>query len=383
MSYQIKWLLILIKNIFSALFYIGERGGANSLISAFHLSPSRKKSMRPEDLRGYTMMFAVFKCILYFLPDIFLLSRTTSSGVIMPSPLSRYYPLTLLLALILGTVIGAIWLARSKAYIRAAVTEGKFADALNFLSRADSERKFENKVKLRQISNALLFLILASFSSFKISLQETEQINLLPGFIHGILLLICLTKLSGHANTTGKPTLIAGASYSAVACIHFTLSVIFLNKYDYIDIATNGKALSDYIPIVVFAILEFIAYIILIVVAVKLLHKFITANTGVSPDSERYGKTELSYHNELKKKCNILFGIGLFAALAKCVDVILYSGSKYFYSDLNGSTVTVTSSAIPWFSLIPFCASIVFVGFAFYFCNIIKEECKIKYSMQQ
>lgn len=374
--------VILIKNISSAFFYLGERGSASALISPFPLSKNGKRDMRPEELKAYSIMFAVAKCLLYTIPEFLLLSRTAENGTITPSPLSRFYPITLLVSLALGFVIGGIWLSRSKKYARAIALEGEFNNSLSFLARAESEKKYETKLKLRSISKALFILTLSCFFTFRLAFQETEQINIFPGFIFAFFLLLSIYRLNKHTKERVTPMLTVGGIYVAVSIVSFIFSARFLNKYDYIDLITSKAAKAEYIPVVILAGLEFFVFSLLMVFAAKQFFGFIYENTGVSPYDERYGRTESEYHSELKKRTVIMTVLAILLSFSKCLDTILYLGAKRSISDVNGVPSTITSSAIPWFGVVITVLSVLFIAYTLYYANLLKEEATLKYSKE-
>ena len=374
---EIIFLISLIKNISSALFYLGERGSAAALITPFPISKNGQREMRPEDLRTYTVMFAICKCLLYALPEFLLLSGTTSSGVLMPAPLSRFYPITLLISITLGFII-----SRAKKYVRAILLEGKFTSSLKFLARADSEKKFETKVKLRSVKSSLSLLAISTVFFFKLALKETEMINVLPHFLFGVLFLIALYKLKKHSTASFKPVFFSGILYSVVSLIYFVLSVNFLSKYDYSNLINNPAVKGAYIPVIILAVIEFISFTAFAILSARFVYGFIYSNTGVEPTSERYKRTEAGYHAEIKKKCNIMIGSGILAALVNCIDVILYYNAQKILSDVNDTAVTVITSSVPWFNVIITVSTLFFIGYTVYFTGVLKEECELKYSKE-
>lgn len=376
---EITLLIILIKNLFSALFYLGERGGAVSLIAPF---PARRagRTVRPEALRSYTVAFAVCKCVLYALPDYFLLSRTTDSGVLVTAPLSRYYPVAIIVSFAAVLVLGAVWLALCKKYIAAVLGEGKFAAALGALARAGSEKEYELKRKRRSIRFALRLLAVATVFSFPLALTETNEINVFPEFIYGALLLLALFKLGEHTSSSAKPVLFSGGAFVLSSLLRFAFSVRFHASYTYYDMLTSKAATSAYLPVMILSVPELLAFFVFLFFALRTLHAFIAENTGLSPTSENYNRTERDYHASLKMRANVLTGLAALAALLKCVNVFLNSNVELIYSAGDSYTGVTTSSPLPWFGAAIVAAVVAYVGVAIYFSSVIKEECEMKYS---
>jgi len=376
---EIIFSIVFIKNLSSAFFHLGERGTAAALITPFPLSKSGKRTMRPEDLTGFAIFFTVAKAALYVVPEFLLLSRTAENGTITPAPLSRYYPLTLTIALLLGFIIGFVWLSRSKKYMKAILSEGEFTNSLNFLASEDTDFKYETKLKLHSIKSSLSIIAIAAFFTLHVALQETEQINIFPGFIFGVIFLFALFKLRPHTEKSFLPVIASGTAYLAASVTAFTLSAKFLTKYDYINLISNKAVKNSYIGVVVTSGIEFVLFLVLIVFATLYLASFITENTGVSPKSDRYSRTELEYHGELKQRLYIFSSLAALTALLKFINVLLYLGIKISYSDANGIISPVTSSAIPWFGVVLTISAVAFIGYAIYFTRLLSEETDLKY----
>ncbi|MBQ7332967.1 MAG: hypothetical protein IJW38_01290 [Clostridia bacterium] len=380
---EIIFSLGLIKNIFSAFFHLGERGTASALITPFAVTKNGKLQMRPEDLRGFTVFFAVAKCLLYTVPEFLLLSKTAENGTITPSPLSRYYPITLSIAFALGLAVGIIWFMRSKKFLNAVVTEGEFESSLKFLASEDTEHKYETKLMLHATKRSMFALAIASVFTLPLAFQETELINIFPGFIFALVFILALSRIKPYTEKSFKLTLITGLIYTLISVASFAFSVNFLTKYDYIDISnalsqTQSAAKSAYIPVVIFSALELLALAALFRFALNYFYSFITENTGLSPKSDRYSRTELEYHTELKKRLYIFFGLGLATSLMKLINVCLYLSPKTSFTNANGQVSPVTASAIPWFGVVITIASVLFIGYAIYFTRLIREEVELK-----
>ncbi len=377
---EIIFILQFVKNLSSALFHLGERGTAQSLIAPFNTSKSSYRPLRPEDLRTYTIMFAVCKCILYALPEFLLLSGTTSDGTLKPSPMQRYYPWTLLAALAIGTVLGVIWILRAVKYARAVADEGKFTESLELLAREDAAASYEKKTALRSIRTSMLFFFTASILSIRIALRETNDINILPGVFFAAALIFALCKIKDFMKSSIRITAITAAVYSFLSIASLILLVRFNDKYTYMSLLGNDKAQTEYIIIIIVSALEFVALAALLVFTTLHLFSFIEEKTGVSPTAERYGITEQIYHRELKKKAIIMSSLGLLVGLAKLADIILKFFPKITYTDVGTGAATVVSSPLPWFNVVILAISVLYIGFSYYYTGILKEECELKYA---
>ncbi len=151
------------KNIFAALFHLGDRTDAAATILPIESPICKKRALSPQAIKEYTYFFIICKSIIYWLPDMFLLTRITETGHIVT--ISTYYPYVLIIAQLLGTFVGAIWLMRIKKYAKAIYEEGEFTNALSKLASEDTSFKFTAKVKTRSINSLLTFVAAAAFFS--------------------------------------------------------------------------------------------------------------------------------------------------------------------------------------------------------------------------
>lgn len=365
------------KNIFTALTHLGERTSASTLISPFSLSKNGRRTMSPEMLRGYSYFFVVCKSILYTLPDMFLLTRVNKEGQILTA--SKYYPHVLILSQILGLIVGAVWLARVLKYAKSVYKEGLFKEALDAMALEDTEFKFSTKKKIRSISAVFTLMAVASFFTLEIVFDNFNNINILPHFIYGIFLILSFLKLRNYTSKS-KSTFVFGLLFTVTSLVAYIFSVRFLSSYRYLDLISNNDARDAYLFVQIFGILEFIVLSIFLIFSSRTLKYFILTNTGVSPDSDRYLGMEKEYHTSLIKKAYILTGIGILAALAKCVNIFLNRDVQLVFKNIN--EVMVAASPIPWFNLVVTVTAVAYIAYSLYFTSTLKEEVRMKYSIE-
>ena len=244
---ELIYLIPAIKNIFDALSYLGERGNVPALI--------RSDSLISTDvLRSFTLVFAIFKCILYTLPEFLKLTRSVEIGSytsILTG--SRYYPWAIMASLILGFVFGGAWLCRIIRFARAIKREGRFYPALMEIADVNSFEEYEKKVYYRFVNRTFLFFILSAIFSVDLTFSDYNDVNLLPSFISGIFFSLGLFGLI-RCTRDKKLTIAAAIStvlYNITAAIKWGLEIAFLDKFSYADLFRHYSetALKEYIKI--------------------------------------------------------------------------------------------------------------------------------------
>lgn len=368
------FLISAVKNIFNALFHLGERTSAVALISPFASLTSKRRSISPDMLKDCTYFFLICKTALYFLPDMFLLTSVTDKGHIVTA--SKYYPYVFLFSQALCIFIGVIWFLRIRKYISAVHKEGLFFEALASMASEDSEMRYETKTKLRSILSVLSLMSVTSLFTVELSFNNWSGINILPHFIYGILLCISLYFLNNNSKVN-KLSFLFGGCFTVSSAISYILSVNFLSKYQYLDLLDTAAARSKYISVQISSLIEFILLAVFLVFVAKSMNNLIISHTGISPESERYQRMEKDYHSTLKKKNYILMSLGIFAGAAKCINVFLKREVQIFINDYDS---VIVASAIPWFDLIVTASAVAYIGFSIYFLSALKEEIKLKYT---
>jgi len=365
-------------NLFKGLSHLGERTSAASLIAPFPPPICKKRLITVQNLKEYTYFFFICKCVLYFLPDMFLLTRISKeTGQLLP--ISKHYPSVLILSHLIGIVIGAIWIGRTVQYVKAIRNEGLFDEALASMANEDVLTKMETKAKIRSISSALTVISVAAFFTVDLVFDNLNGINLLPNFIYGAFLLIGVIILQKHCKAK-RITLAFGSAFTILSLTAYIFSSIFLTKYSYADIESLDAARDAYLMVLIFGVLEFISLVLFLIFTTGTFRSFILKNTGISPDSSRYMKMEKEYHSALIKKSYFMTALGIIAGLTKCINVFLNRSVKLIHTDESDIMMPIiTSSPIPWFNLVITVTSIIYIGYTLYFISTIKEEIKMKY----
>ena len=205
-----------VRNIFDALFHIGERTTASATIIPFRTLGTNVR-MSPDSLKIFNYFFVIFKCAIAFLPTLFLLSRVNPIGSSYVK-ITVLFPIVLVGSHIIGIIVGAIWLFLMIKYVSAIHKQSLFFDGLDFVFLESRGTSLEHKEKMRKIGFALSAFTVASVFTLELTLVESYDVNLLPHFIYGIILLFACRRLLPYAaNKTG-------VTVSGILCVSFSTS---------------------------------------------------------------------------------------------------------------------------------------------------------------
>ncbi len=399
-SFAVIELLFLIptaRNIFLALFHLGERTSASALILPLNADPhgrsedtkkykgddteiskKRKFDISADSVKSLTVFFFICKAAISTIPDMFLLTRITDKGHIVS--ISKFYPYVLVISQLVGLLIGIVWFMRVKKYSFNVYIQGSFDSALESMQNETGKERYEKRTKLRSILSLLTFVSVISLFTPELSMSDWDNINLLPHFIHGVLMLVAYHLIRRHAQVT-KAGYVSGALYTVLAIAAYVFTVIFASEYGYADLLDTPSAVRLYLFVELSAVLEFIALAVFLVTFTKALNRMTLSHTGVPVDSDRYSLMEKEYHSALIRRNYVLMSIAILLGAVKCLDTFLSGDVQIIFSDITDVTMPImTAPAIPWFNIVVTACAVLYIGFSFYHLSTLKEEIKMKYS---
>lgn len=382
------WLsVVAIRNLFAAFYYLGERSDASSLLSPFAVS-KRGRTMTPEGLESLSVAFAVTKCLGYLLPELLLLSKAVLVGstqkVFNPA---RVYPYALILSLTVVLIFGIIFARRFSRYIRAIFAEGKFKSSLDLMCDEDKLTPLKMKLKVRDIRFSLTLIILAAFLSVDIRFENLYSVNLLPRVLFVLLLSYGATRICAHVEGGVRAVKISGCAAAILSLVAWVADTLFLTAYGYEGIAASMSVRMLYIPITVLYFSEAIVTVVLLLSVASLMKRFILTNTGILPTSDRYSIADRDYHRVLTRNIYIWFGFGTASAVSKALESLfrafsrtkisgIVDDSSWFGEDVTGM---LTVGLVPWFGVVLFALSALFIGYTLYLFRLLGDEAELKY----
>ncbi|MBR2432887.1 MAG: hypothetical protein IKB23_08220 [Clostridia bacterium] len=374
-SFAIFEIILLIggvKNLFSAFFYLAERADAPALVGKFTNSKIFGFISTPEKLKNFTYLFFIIKTFAYVIPDFFMLTRVNDKGYIISG--SPYYPIALLISVSVALIFGVIFAVDASKYAKAICRENKFSSALEAVASGGSAGDPNTKGKLRSILASLTLLCVTAFLSIELKFENFDEINILPHFIYGILLLLVCFTLRKHSGAS-RPAYLAGILFCIISFAQYITEASFLTRFEYADLLTNTAAQNAYRPLMILSVFEFIFFALFTVFFTRGFNRFITQNTGLSPESERYSTPDLEFHRSLKVKNYIMMSLSLLAGAARCINVILNSEVQILFTEKD----TVTASLLPWFGTVVTVLSIAYIAYSFFYISSLKDEIRMKY----
>lgn len=363
-------------HVTEALFYLGERSDASSLISPFRLCTKKNgdttsrsilyRNQQPEVLRNLTYLFLFVKCFASFLPELLLLTRKQEyvgdfSG---QTALMRLYPLALLFAMILALGIGIYWLLLSRAFLRTVKKEGRFLSALHTLA---GEELIQRKEKRELCSSYILaFSLLAIASLF--------SLNFMPIFCFALFLMLgtCWMRLPRALHRT---TRLLGIFSILTSLLQTLLIEMFVYDYDYSSLLSSKDAKVAYTPCVIVAAINTVFILALVISVFFSLRHTILHTLGVAPENEHYGRTERRYHKEISRFNALFLALGVLSTV--CRGIYIYLKGLVIFIPSSAHSVGTISHKWEFWPLVMTAIAIPYIIYSFYYMGVMKEEMKL------
>ena len=368
-----------IKQLFDGLSYLGQRGNATALIKDFPLSKNGKRKMNPDALRIFCYVFVVYKFAATAFPEMLLLTKTVDAGSYnRVFNVARLYPYVIILAVVSVFILGIILTKRFSKYLSAIKEEGLMYSSVELLFDDLARENLNKKLKIEKIKVTLMLLLVASFFTVDINVDNLFSIDAVPNFIFGILVLLASVRLSALVGET-KYITISAAIYSAVSLLGYYFQIKFMTEYGY-DLLTTSIAKDEYMTVIYGSCAEFIIYVVLMVTVSKAVSMIAITHTGLEKDAPNYSRVDAEYHRTLTKETWIWFTTGILAGAAKLADVILRYFADSTLVAVGNDVGVVTTGLIPWFGLVVFGTTALFICYSLYIFGKLKEEVTLKYS---
>ncbi len=373
------FLLSAIKNLFDALFRLGERTEALSLIRPLRFLGFK---IPVEFLRSLTMIFAVTRCLFEFIPDLYTLTGTTGDGFTIVT-MRVGYPLSIIFTQLVGTLLGLVWIFFMLKYLYRIRKEGKLYAALDMIEKNYSPIGFKTKKFVAKLKLGLSFILLAALLSVELKFDTLLEINMLPHAIQALFFTVGVCLLGEATGKKKKKILVLlSVIYTVISLISYVAEINFMYEYGYRELlktAKNADAQFSYMLYEISSVIETVVLITFISVLASALKKIILQHTAIPPNHERYSRADADYHKAFIRRSRLLCASGIIMALARTANVFTQAYIDTFFTT---QPVITLMPSIPWFGLFVFITAAIYGGLSLYFTSILKEDVEMKYIEQ-
>ncbi len=387
---ELIFLYSAISNGISGLCYLGERSENGILIKPFTIGAKKikvngtkkicEKKIDIEEIKKITCIFVTVKAVLCVIPELCLL--TFSNSALKRNALS-IYPLLLIICILSVLLFGIVWLITSRKYIKYIAKNASLAGDIKALAGTERLDEIESKGRVKKYYTALTLLAVSSLFTFDLTFKNFGNINILPHFIYGIILLFAVYPLTSNKRMRMYST-ISTSAYIFTSVLTYIFTVRFFDKYDYRDLYSNNSAITAYYPIKIFGVIETLSLIIMIISFMKIFTEFIKNNTYLSPDDKRYSNVDKDGHKALNIKAICIFSAVILINILKCIEIFLKSKVDFeFHSSSGNSALYTVVSPFPWLGTLIFGISVILSIFTLTYVSEIKNSVITKYQTQK
>ena len=358
-----------IKNIFNALFYLGERSGCDALISDFGISKKGKK-MSPDALRTLSYVFVGYKSVATALPEMLLLTRGVDADSYLTSfNFARLYPYVIILSVVSVFVFGIIIYRRWSRYLKAILKTGSPVKAAEALHTEESLCEIEQKELSVKAKSLMDLFAISSVLILNISFDNLLQIDLLPGFLYGIFIIFICFKLNKYIGGTSKAQ-VASAAWCLVSGVNYIIHINFLTEYGYSALAFSSEAKTAYIPIMIISFAEVIALAFAFhTISVRVI-EFAKNYVGVRANDQRYSRIDADYHKKLLSRIRGWRSLAVLCGACTFLNTLFRYFAEETFVSLENNIGTITEGALPWFGAF---TTIICVFYIIYTVNLFSN----------
>ena len=371
--------------LFDGLAYLGSRQDGGEFLYVWQTKPTgdtsrRTRSKRIENLMRLTSGFLVIKALLYTLPEFCRLSSYDSLGYITPEglALSGFYSLFVGASVLLGLIIGIVWLCKVLGYVRHIA---KHTDFWN-----DLYRQYETDVLPRtgifvmRRMHAFCALISAA-AIFSVDFY-LDEVNCLPDFVSAILFFIAACVIAKDAG--GALWLkITSAAYFLASAVTFVTMIGFTNEYPYSAVHKIERAQMLYSRYAISNAVAQMAFIAVMFSLAALLMRIVRAHTGIN--------TVTGVSNSSRPLVQVYRGRTVRMRIVSVAAAVM--SMLYFYFVVDVKTIQLRANAytesgylyFPEFEIVWMVDFAIAMIYAIFTCNLVSDllsEVRYKYKYE-
>ena len=349
--------------LFDGLAYLGTRQEGGEFLYVWTSKPQktdadgasrRVRSKRIEHLMHATSAFLVVKALLYTLPEFCRLSSYDTLGYITPEglALSGFYPLFVSAAVLIGLVIGIVWLCQVCGYVRHIAKHTDFWNGLY--------RQYETTVLPRSgifvMRRMYAFTVLISAAAIFSVDFYLDEVNCLPDFVSAILFFLAACVIAKDAG---------GALWLKITSAAYFLASMLYSRY----------AISNAI-----AQLAFMGVMFSLAV---LLMRIVRAHTGIN--------TVTGVSNSSRPLVQVYGGRTVRLRIVSVAAAVM--SMLYFYFVVDVKTIQLRAGAyteggylyFPEFEIVWMVDFAIAMIYAIFTCNLVSDllsEVRYKYKYE-
>lgn len=277
-----------------------------------------------EKIAALTYGFLIVKVSAYVLPEFAVLSTHSYDELSGASFLYDYVGLLRFFAIVVGLIMGIVWLCRAASYFSRVSKDKIFTEALVDCYNKTVLPRESLFVKKAVKLISLLFCVAAAMCiDFRM-----DSFNIIIDTIAAIILIISAILTKKYVGKRSK-TLLPFVVYAVVSLVAVVFEYRFFNEYFYGAIYRNDEAFAAYRVMLAWSVADAVAFLLAVFGMANMIGAIIKDHTGFAVPQNSVDVTDKikKVHAELNKKVYLLY---FFAVLAAASDLFYDFGAATF-----------------------------------------------------
>ena len=338
--------------------------------SSIHSKVKNANRSYTERIRNLTIVFVLFKAVMTVLPELSVLSESSTDEISYANSLYRYLGVMRGFCFIPVLFFGIVWLFKMVKYFKRISTDTSLNSALEEVYSNKEEKHTSIFVK-SYIKSASWFMIVGALVTLDIRI---EKINMLPDALLLLLFIPALFYFSKVIKTKAIGIKIFMLLYAFSSIASHLLEAYYIENYTYNAMNKDTVAFALYFVSVIFVALQGAMFICLLSAFFKLIKNVISSHTGyvVGRESSSLGEDKriAEVHKELNK--NFIYAIDL--AMLYVLSDVLYAlyGAFYAFANVN----------LGFLNVVNLVCGLLFVGVLIKAFHEMQDAVSIKYMLE-
>ncbi len=284
--------------IFDGLEYFGTRFDCKTIFKKY------------KDVRLLTPLFFIVKNAFCLFPELCCLySGEITSGA--QSDLTYYKPLLVELNLIVGTVVGIVWLVSLVRYTKRVAGDTPFIERVlhDYEIEIGSNKGLLIRRRLRTVISTIIVGLVFLPNMW------LDGVNFVPTFVCGIFIIAAMLLLR-RISAVSKLAVIFPALFATVSAVSFALSTYFGVNYLISDVHYDRRALLTFGTTCVATAVEYALLILTGYFVYRELKRVVAVHLAAAPDITDKRIIEFSADTQRQLNKSLTVGFAAFVAVA-------------------------------------------------------------------
>lgn len=340
----------------------------------------RVRVRRFDSLMRVTAVFLIAKAALYTLPEFTYLSSHDTLGYITPDglALSNFRPLLIVVSMLLGLIIGIVWVCKICRYVGHIAKQTDFWNGLY----VQYQTNVLPRVGIFVMRRTHAFCVLVSAAAIFSVDFYVDEINRLPDLISAILFFIAACVIAKDVG--GALWLkITSVLYFVASAATFVTMIGFTSEYPYSAVHKIERAQTLYFRYATANAISQMAFIAVMFSLAAVLMRIVRAHTGIN--------TVTGVSNSSRPLVQVYGGrtvrLRIFSVAAAVMSVL------YFYFVVDVKTIQLRANAyteggylyFPEFEIVWMVDFAIAMIYAIFTCNLVSDllsEVRYKYKYE-